>query len=68
MTTRSDILADEYLTVDELAKRWKKNKFTIYRWKDEKKDFPEQYRIFGNVLFKRKDVIIYERKIGINID
>lgn len=65
-TKSREFIVNEYLTVDDLAQRWKKNKFTIYRWKDTKKDFPKPYKIFGNVLFKIKDIIAYEKKLGIN--
>ena len=64
-TQEKKYIVNEYLTVDDLAVRWGKNKFTIYRWKDTKKDFPKSYRIFGNVLFKIQDIIAYEKKIGI---
>lgn len=61
---KRDIL-DEYLTVEDLAMRWRKNKFTIYRWKDKKPDFPKSHKIFGNILFKIKDIEAYEKKLGI---
>lgn len=62
---KREIVLNEYLTVEDLAIRWRKNKFTIYRWKDKKPDFPKPHRIFGNVLFKIKDILAYEKKIGI---
>lgn len=62
---KTECVLCEYLTIEDLAKRWKKHKFTIYRWKDEKKNFPKQHRIFGNILFKIQDVIAYEKEIGI---
>ncbi|MBQ7412668.1 MAG: hypothetical protein IJ077_08660 [Eubacterium sp.] len=55
----------EYITIDELAERWKRNKFTIYKIKDKYKDFPTQYKLAGGkskILFKIKEVIKFEEK------
>jgi len=58
-----EFIINEYLTIDELAIRWKKNKFTIYNMKDKNKDFPKQYKFFGGrILFKIKEVIDFEEK------
>lgn len=61
--TLPDFIVNEYLTVDDLAKRWKKNIFTIYHWKRKKKGFPKSHRIFNNVVFKIEDVIRYEESM-----
>lgn len=55
----------EYITIDELAERWKRNKFTIYHIKDKYKDFPKQYKLAGGkskILFKIQDIIEFEQK------
>lgn len=60
---KREFVLNEYLTIEELAIRWKKNKFTIYHIKDKNPDFPRQYKFFGkNILFKIKDVIDFEEK------
>lgn len=58
-----EFIVNEYLTVSDLAKRWKKNIFTIYHWQKTKKNFPKAQRIFGNIVFKIQDVINYEKEI-----
>ena len=61
---KKDFEIYEYLTIEELAKRWKRNKFTIYHIKDKYKDFPKQYKLIGGskILFKIKEVIEFEQK------
>lgn len=61
---KKDFEIYEYLTIEELAKRWKRNKFTIYHIKDQCKDFPKQYKLIGGskILFKIKDIIEFEQK------
>lgn len=61
---KKDFIINEYLTIDELAKRWKRNKFTIYHIKDKYQDFPRQYKLAGGskILFKIKEVIEFEQK------
>lgn len=62
---KKDFEINEYLTIDELAKRWKRNKFTIYHIKDNYKDFPKQYKLptgKSKILFKIKDIIEFEQK------
>lgn len=62
---KKDFIINEYLTIEELAERWKRNKFTIYAIKDKYKDFPKQYKLAGGkskILFKVKDVIEFEEK------
>lgn len=61
--TLPEFIVNEYLTVDDLAKRWHKNKFTIYHWQKTKKGFPKANRIFNNILFKIQDVINYEKEV-----
>ena len=60
-----DFIVNEYITIDELAARWKRNKFTIYHIKDKYKDFPKQYKLpagKSKILFKIKDIIEFEQK------
>lgn len=62
---KKDFIINEYLTIEELAERWKRNKFTIYIIKDKYKDFPKQYKLAGGkskILFKVKEVIEFEEK------
>lgn len=62
---KKDFIVNEYLTIEELAERWKRNKFTIYRIKDKYKDFPKQYVLASGkskILFKIKEVIEFEEK------
>lgn len=62
---KKDFIINEYLTIEELAERWKRNKFTIYAIKDKYKDFPRQYKLAGGkskILFKVKEVIEFEEK------
>lgn len=62
---KKDFILNEYLTIEELAERWKRNKFTIYAIKDKYKDFPKQYKLAGGkskILFKVKEVIEFEEK------
>lgn len=60
---KREFVVCEYMTIDELAKRWRKNKFTIYHIKDKHPDFPRQYKFFGkNILFKIAEVIDFEEK------
>jgi len=51
----------KFLTVKELAERWRKCIYTIYRWKDSKPDFPPEIRQGKNgIVFDIQDVIRYE--------
>lgn len=51
----------KFLTVKELAERWRKCIYTIYRWKDCKPDFPPEIRQGKNgIVFDIQDVIKYE--------
>lgn len=62
---KKDFILNEYITIDELAERWKRNKFTIYKIKDKYKDFPKQYKLAGGkskILFKVKEVIEFEER------
>lgn len=51
-----------FITIKELAARWRVNPLAIYRHKDKDPDFPQPYKILGKgVLFKLKDVERYEK-------
>lgn len=54
----------EFLTVKELAARWRVGPMAIYQNKDLTPDFPEQIRPLGqkSILFRMSDVIAYEKR------
>jgi hypothetical protein len=55
---------EQFLTIKELAARWRKCIYTIYRWKDSKPDFPAQFRQGEKgIVFDIQDVIRYEKRI-----
>jgi hypothetical protein len=53
---------ETFITVKELAARWRVNPLAVYRRKDKDADFPRQYKMLGKVLFKLKDIERYENK------
>jgi predicted DNA-binding transcriptional regulator AlpA len=52
---------NEFLTVEELAARWKVNPNTIYRMKDDKTDPLPHYKLKGSIRFKLMDIEQYEQ-------
>ena len=52
---------ETFITINELAARWRVNPLAVYRRKDKDKDFPCQYKVLGKVLFKLKDIERYEK-------
>lgn len=50
-----------FITIKELAERWRVNPLQVYRNKDIDSDFPKAYKPFGKILFKLKDVEKYEK-------
>lgn len=56
-------MQEEFLTIKELATRWKISVWTLYRWKISIADFPKSYGFSKkNYLFKIQDVKEYEKK------
>lgn len=55
----------EFLTVNELAERWRCNTRNIYRQGKRPAGFPKAIRLFGGknkkILFRMSDVIEYEK-------
>lgn len=52
---------ETFITIKELAARWRVNPLAVYRKKDKDPNFPRQYRMLGTgVLFKLKDIVKYE--------
>lgn len=54
----------EFLTVKELAARWRVGPIAIYQNKKTTPDFPEQIRPLGQktILFRLSDVVAYEKR------
>lgn len=58
MTTEKD----EFMTQDELAKRWRISVQTLYLWRKAGKG-PPFIQIGGRPLYRRADVLEYEENI-----
>jgi len=54
-------MSEKFLTMEELAERWRIKKDSIYNWKTRKLG-PKQTKIVGRVLFALKDVEDFEKK------
>lgn len=54
-------MSEKFLTMEELAERWRIKKDSIYNWKSRKLG-PKQTKIVGKVLFSLKDIEDFENK------